>query len=169
MASTFKGTDHIEPPDHKGPSYGDCLEGSGRHMALICKKLATDTVLDKVLCVCPGCRPVETYAESLAYERPSCGMVAAESGMNFGQELPPFLFGDTPLEHSGSAFLIKLSLVDLVGFRASHVRTMQRASFWSSGSSCLFTYAKKGSIHGAMTTMIMWAEGVISVAEPPIM
>ena len=25
VASSFKGSDHIEPPDHKGPSYGDCL------------------------------------------------------------------------------------------------------------------------------------------------
>ena len=89
-------------------------------MALICKKLATDAVLDKVLCVCPGCRPVETCTKGLAYERPSCGMVAAESGMNFIQELSPFLFGDAPLEHSVCAFLIKLSLVDFVGFRAPH-------------------------------------------------
>ena len=47
-------------------------------------------------------------------------MVAAESSMNFGQELPPFLFGDASLVYSGSAFLIKLSLVDLVGLRAPH-------------------------------------------------
>ena len=46
---------------------------------------------------------------------------------------------------------------------------MQRASFWSSGSSCLLRWAKKGSVHGAMIAMITWAEGVISVAEPPIM
>ena len=47
-------------------------------------------------------------------------MVPAESGMNFGQKIPPFLFGDTPLKDSGCAFLIKLSLVDLVGFRSPH-------------------------------------------------
>ena len=87
---------------------------------MICKELATDTTLDEVLCVCSGCRPVETYAEGLAYKGPSCGVVAAESSMNFGQELPPFLFGDTSLKYSGSAFLIKLSLVDLVGFRPPH-------------------------------------------------
>ena len=92
-------------------------------MALIGEKLASDAMLNKVLCVCPGCRPVETYMEGLAYERPSCGMVAAESGMNFSQELPPFLFGDAPLEHSGRAFLIKLPLVDIVGFRAAHNAT----------------------------------------------
>ena len=92
-------------------------------MALICKKLATNTMLDKVPCVCLGCWPVETYTEGLAYERPSCGTVAAESGMNFGQELPPFLFGDAPLEHSGRAFLIKLSLVDFVGFGTPHKAT----------------------------------------------
>ena len=92
-------------------------------MALICKKLASDAMLDEVMCVCSGCRPVETCTEGLAYERPICGMVAAESGMNFGQELPPFLFGDAPLEHSSRAFLIKISLVDLVGFRAPHNAT----------------------------------------------
>ena len=87
---------------------------------MICKKLATDAMLDKVLCVCPGCRPVETCTEGFAYERPSCGMVAAESGMDFYQKLPPFLFRDAPLKDSGSAFLIKLSLVDSVGFGSPH-------------------------------------------------
>ena len=123
MASPFKGSDQIKPPDRKGPSDGDCLESGRWHMALVCKKLATDAMLDEVLCVCPGCSPVETYTEGLAYKRPGCGVVAAESGMNFGQELPPFLYGDAPLEHSSRAFLIELSLVDLVGFRASHNAT----------------------------------------------
>ena len=45
-------------------------------------------------------------------------MVAAESGMDFCQKLPPFLFGDAPLKDSGCAFLIKFSLMDLVGFRS---------------------------------------------------
>ena len=89
-------------------------------MALICKKLATDEMLDEVLCVCSGCRPVVTCTEGLAYKGPSCDMVAAESSVNFCQELPPFLFGDAPLEHSGRAFLIKLSLMNLVGFGAPH-------------------------------------------------
>ena len=89
-------------------------------MALICKKLSTDAMLDEVLCVCSGCRPIETCAEGLAYKGPGCGMVAAESSMDFCQKLPPFLFGDAPLEDSGSAFLIKLSLVDLVGFRSPY-------------------------------------------------
>ena len=117
MGSPFKGSDHIKPPDRKGPSNGDCLESGRRHMALVCKKLATDATLDEVLCVCSGCRPVKTCTEGLAYKGPSCGMVAAKSSMNFYQKLPSFLFGDAPLKDSGSAFLIKLSLVDLVGFR----------------------------------------------------
>ena len=94
---------------------------SGRwHMALVCEKLATDATLNEVLCVCPGCRPIKTYTEGLAYKGPSCGVVAAKSSMNFCQKLPSFLFGDAPLKYSGSAFLIKLSLVDLVGFRPPH-------------------------------------------------
>ena len=92
-------------------------------MALVGEGLATDAMLDEVLCVCSGCRPVETCTEGLAYKGPSCGVVAPESSMNFGQELPLFLFGDTSLKYSGSAFLIKLSLVDLVGFRAPHNAT----------------------------------------------
>ena len=47
-------------------------------------------------------------------------MVTAESGMNFGQKIPPFLFGDAPLKDSGGAFLIKLSLMDFIGFRSPH-------------------------------------------------
>ena len=40
---------------------------------------------------------------------------------------------------------------------------MQRASFWSSGSSCLVKKAKNGSIPGAITAIITWAEGVTSL------
>ena len=54
-------------------------------MALVGEKLATNAMLDKVLCVCSGCRPVETCTEGLAYKAPSCGVVAAESSMYFGQ------------------------------------------------------------------------------------
>ena len=123
MASPFEGSDHIKPPDRKGPSNGDCLESGRRHMALVCKKLATDATLNEVLCICSGRRPVKTCTEGLAYKGQSCGVVAAESSMNFCQKLSSFLFGDAPLKYSGSAFLIKLSLVDLVGFRPPHNAT----------------------------------------------
>ena len=89
-------------------------------MALVGKKLASDAMLDKVLCVCSGRRPIETCMEGLAYKGPSLGVVTAETGMNFSQELPPFFLGDTSLKYSGSAFLIEFSLVNLVGFRAPH-------------------------------------------------
>ena len=94
---------------------------SGRwHMALVCKKLATDATLNVVVCVCSGRRPVKTCTEGLAYQRSGCSVMTAESGMDFSQEIPPLLFGDAPLKDSGSAFLITLSLVDLVGFRPPH-------------------------------------------------
>ena len=94
---------------------------SGRgHVTLIGKELATDTVLDKVMCVCSGCWPIKAYTEGLAYKGPSCSMMSVESSMNFSQEVLPFLFGDAPLKDSGSAFLIKLFFVDLVGFRSPH-------------------------------------------------
>ena len=35
MASPFKRPNHIQPPDHEGPSYGDCLESGRVHVALI--------------------------------------------------------------------------------------------------------------------------------------
>ena len=120
MASPFEGSDHIKPPDRKGPSNGDCLESGRRHMALVCKKLATDATLNKVLCVCSGRRPIETCTEGLAYKGPGCGVMPAESGMNFSQKVPPFLFEDTPLKDSGGAFLIKLSFVDFMGFRSPY-------------------------------------------------
>src|SRR3954465_7360053 len=89
-------------------------------MTLVCKKLATDASLDQVLSVCSGRRPVKARMESLAYKGPSCSVVATEFSMNFSQQVPPFLFGDAPLKDSGSAFLIKLSLMDFVGFRSPH-------------------------------------------------
>ena len=87
---------------------------------MVCKKLATDAALDQVLCICPGRWPIESCTEGLAYKGPSCSVMTAESGMNFSQEVPPFLFGDAPLKDSGSAFFIQLSLMDLVGFRSPH-------------------------------------------------
>ena len=87
---------------------------------MVCKKLATGAALDQVLCVCPGRRPIKPCTEGLAYKGLGCGMVAAESSVNFYQKLPPFLFRDAPLKDSGSAFLIKLSLMDSVGFRSPH-------------------------------------------------
>ena len=92
-------------------------------MALVCKNLATDVTLDEVLCVCSGRRLIETCTEGLAYKGPGCGVVAAESSMDLCQNLPPLFLGDAPLKDSGGAFLIKLSLVDLVGFRSTNYAT----------------------------------------------
>src|SRR3954467_2409643 len=120
MGSPFEGSYHIKPPDREGPGNGDCLEGGGWHMALVCKKLATDASLDQVLSVCPGCRPMKACTKSLAYKGPSCSVMTTESVMNFSQQVPPFLFGDAPLKDSGSAFLVKFSLMDFIGFRSPH-------------------------------------------------
>ena len=111
MASPFEGSDHIKPPDHKGPSNGDCSESG-----MVCKKLATDATLNKVLCGCSGRRPIETCTEGLSYKGPGCGVVPAESSVNFSQEISPFLFGDTPLKDFGRTFLVELSFMNLVGF-----------------------------------------------------
>ena len=86
-------------------------------MTLIGKELASDATLDKVLCICSGRRPVKTCMEGLANKGPSRGVVTAESGVNFCQELPPLFLGDTSLKHSDSAFLVEFSVVNLVGLR----------------------------------------------------
>ena len=87
-------------------------------MALVGEELAFETTLDQVLCICSGRRPKETCTESLTYKGPSCGVVTAEASMDLDQELSSLFFGDTPLKDSGSAFLVELSVMDLVGFRA---------------------------------------------------
>ena len=89
-------------------------------MDLISKELASDASLDQVLSICPGRRPIKSCTEGLAYKGPGCGVVPAEPSMNFSQKISPFLFRDTPLKDSGCAFLIKLSLMDLIGFRSSY-------------------------------------------------
>ena len=89
-------------------------------MALVGENLASDAMLDKVLCIFSPILPIETCTEGLAYKGPSCSVVTVETGMNFSQELPPFFLRDTSLKYSGSAFLVEFSLVNLVGFRASH-------------------------------------------------
>ena len=88
-------------------------------MALIGGKLASYTMLDEVLCICSGRRPEETSTEGLTYKGPSCGMMTAKDGMDFVLELPPLFFRDTPLKDSGSTFLVELSFMNIVGFRAS--------------------------------------------------
>ena len=87
-------------------------------MALIGEKLASDATLDKVLCICSGRRPIETCTEGRTYKGLSRGMVTTETGMNFSQELSSLFFGDTSLKDSSSTFLVELSVMDLVGFRA---------------------------------------------------
>ena len=46
-------------------------------------------------------------------------MEPAQSGMDFSQELLPFLFGDAPLEHFGRTFLIEFPFMDFLSFRTS--------------------------------------------------
>ena len=87
---------------------------------MISKELASYASLDQVLSICPGRRPIKSCTEGLAYKGPGCGVVPAESGMNFSQKIPPFLFADAPLKDSGGAFLIKLSLMHFIGFRSPH-------------------------------------------------
>ena len=89
-------------------------------MALVGEELASDATLDKVLCICSGRRPIKTCTEGLANKGPSCSMVPAEIGVNFSQELLPLFLGDSSLKNSGSAFLIELSFMNFVGFRASN-------------------------------------------------
>ena len=66
-------------------------------MALIGKELASDAMLDKVLCICSGRPPIKPYTEGLANKVPSRGVVTAESGMDFSQELLPLFLGYTSL------------------------------------------------------------------------
>ena len=84
-------------------------------MALVGKELASDAMLDKVLCISSGRRTIKPCMEGLANKGPSCGMVTAESGMNFNQDLPPLFRGYTSLKDSSSAFLIEFSIMNLVG------------------------------------------------------
>ena len=86
-------------------------------MALVGKELASDATLDKVLCICSGCRPIKPCTEGLANKGPSCGMVPAETCMNLSQKLSHLFFGDTSLKDPGSTFLIELSVMNLVGLR----------------------------------------------------
>ena len=84
-------------------------------MAFVGEELASDATLDKVLCICSDRRPIKPCTEGLANKGPSCGVMTAEAGMNFRQELPPLFLGDTSLKNSGSAFLVELSVMDLLG------------------------------------------------------
>lgn len=54
-----------------------------------------------------------------------------------------------------------------MAYTAAH-RIIRRASVWSSGSSFLNRYARKGSAHEAMTTMVLCAEEVTSNSEPSV-
>ena len=92
-------------------------------MALVGKELASDAMLDKVLWVSSGRRLIETCTKGLTYKVPSHGVVTTETGMNFSHCCPSSSEIHL-LKYCGSAFLVELSVVDLVGFR-----TMQQAPF----------------------------------------
>ena len=85
--------------------------------------------------------------------------------MDFSQEIPPFLFGDAPLKDSGSAFLIKLSLVDSVGFGSPHYAACLILVL---GEFLPSEVGEEWFCPRGDEAIIMWAEGVISLAEPPI-
>ena len=86
-------------------------------MALVGEELASDAVLDKVLRVYSGRRPIKPSTEGLANKGPSCGVVTAEPCKNFSQELLPLFLRYTSLKDSGGAFLVELSIMNLVGLR----------------------------------------------------
>ena len=99
-------------------------------MALVGEELASNAALDEVMRVCSSCRPIKPSAEGLANKGLSCGMVSAETGINFCQKLPPLLLGDTPLKDSGSAFLVELSFVNFIGLRAPDYAASLVLIFW---------------------------------------
>ena len=84
---------------------------------MIGKELASDAMLDKVLCIRSGRQPIKPCTEGLANKGPSCSVVPVETCMNLSQKLSPLLFRDTYLKDSGSAFLIELSVMNLVGLQ----------------------------------------------------
>ena len=81
---------------------------------MVGEELASDAALDEVLCVCSGYWPIKPSTEGLAKKSPSCGMVFTETGVNFCQEFPPLLLGDTPLKDSGGAFLVELLSISIL-------------------------------------------------------
>ena len=50
---------------------------------MVGEELASDAALDKVLRVCSGFRPIKPSTEGLANKGPSCGVVSAETSVNF--------------------------------------------------------------------------------------
>src|SRR4051812_23464276 len=99
-------------------------------MALVGEELASNAVLDAVMCICPGRRPIKSCPEGLADKCPGCRVVPTETGVNFCQELPPLLLGDTPLKDSGGAFLVEISLVNFIGLRTPDDAASLILIFW---------------------------------------
>ena len=97
---------------------------------MVGEELASDAALDEVLCVCPGRRPIKSCPEGLADKCPGCGVVPTETGVNFCQELPPFLLRDAPLKDSGGAVLLELSLVNFIGLRTPDDAASLVLIFW---------------------------------------
>jgi hypothetical protein len=82
---------------------------------LVSENLAAGASLNQSFCVFLGGRPVKSSSESLANQGPSCGVMAAHAGMNFSEELAAFLFRYTPLEDTGDASFVELTLMDPIG------------------------------------------------------
>ena len=97
---------------------------------MVGEELASHAALDEVLRVCSGRRLIKSCPEGLADKCPGCGVVPTETGVNFCQELPPLLLGDTPLKDSGSAFLVELSFVNFIGLRTPDNAVSLVLIFW---------------------------------------
>jgi hypothetical protein len=53
------------------------------------------TVVDQLLCIDHGGRPVETYAKSFSDQGPRGGMIAASTTVNFIEQLNTCFLSDT--------------------------------------------------------------------------
>ena len=62
----FKWSDHVQPPDRKRPCAWYCPKSRGEHVTLICKELASNTLLDKHVGVCTNGGPKEPGSKGLA-------------------------------------------------------------------------------------------------------
>ena len=99
-------------------------------MALIGEELTAHATLDKDLSVSSSRRPEKVCPECLTYKGAGCGVMTTETDMYFCQELPPLFLGDTSLKDSGSAFLVELSVVNLVGLRTPDNAASLVLVFW---------------------------------------
>ena len=89
-------------------------------MALVSENLTSNAFLKKCSGVYSGRWPRKSGLEGLAYQGPSCGVMAAHAGVDFHKDLSSFFLRYTSLVDAHDALLVEFAFIELISLGSSN-------------------------------------------------